>query len=543
MRGILKHEEGFLRKSLRTVCIRGFPESGRLKRVLGFLDIVSFGISATVGSGVFVSIGYISKYYTGPSLFLCFVVVVCAVMLSALCFAEFSSRVNMSGIGYSYTYATYGELVAFCVGILTFLSYSLGNAAVARGWGDYVHCFVHAVSGYDFSDFWTSYRVNDWISISVLAPILCMVSTLIALSGMKESAFVARALVIINLGIMVLFVSYGLGMYGDVSNLSPPVLPEIGWIGVIKGSGLAFFCMIGWDLMCSMTEEMKNPKRDLPRGILTAVVVVGCIYCGVSLTLSAMVPVDMISVTAPVATAFLVHGDWNMYLLVSFVATSICMANVLTGAVGPPRVLYTMANDGLLFAQFGKVVSHVPFTATIVCGLLNVLASGLLDFHQLASLTSCFSLIVYILVCGGVLILRTDQARKSNGKFVCAILAFVTSSVVFQLEFLSAASDDWKWYAIANLHFAAILCVVYYSSPKPFVDAKTLATPLVNEVPIAAPFKCPLVPIIPMAGMWVNSFMLASLGGPAVATSMLVVLGCVVIYAAYGMKHSRLAIC
>ena len=512
-----------------------------LKKVLGLLDVISFGVSATVGSGVFVSIGYIARYYTGPSLFLCFGVVLCAVLLSAFCFAEFSSKIRLSGMGYSYTYATYGELVAFSTGVVTFLSYCLGTAAVARGWGDYLRCFIHAASGFEIPEALTSYRINEWLSLSLLAPGLCAASALIAISGMKESARIAKFLVVVNVSIMVLFVAYGLGKYGDVSNMTPLVLPDVGWVGVLKGSGLAFFCMIGWDLMCSMTEEMKNPVRDLPRGIISTLALVGLIYCGVSITLSCMVPNSLIDPKAPVASAFLFHGDWTMYLLVSFVATSICMSNVLTGAIGPPRVVYTMASDGLLFKALSRVSAkaQVPRNATLLCGGLNVLMSGCLDFHQLASLTSCFSLIGYILVSGGILILRVKERSYSTNRvfLILCIFLFIVSSVVFQLEFLEIASPSWyvQYLGLANGGTALLLFWVYFQQCAFSLSKKVLL--LETKSPT---FNAPLVPLTPMLAMWINCFMLASLGRTAVGWSLLTLLGCAVVYFGYGARHSRL---
>ena len=257
-----------------------------MKKVIGVTDVISFGISATIGSGVFVTVGYISKnYYTGPSLFICFGYVILAVLLSALCFSEFASKLHTSGMGYSYANTTYGKMTAFCIGVITFISYCLGTAAVSRGFADYLKSFIFASTGYTLPPILVSLQVHEWVSISLLAPILCATATFVAMMGVQNSARVAHALMFMNISIMVGFIIYGLLRYGDSSNLTPLTIPSQGWGGLFKGSGLAFFCVIGWEMTCSLTEEMKNPVWDLPIGIITTLGLVGLLYCTASITL------------------------------------------------------------------------------------------------------------------------------------------------------------------------------------------------------------------------------------------------------------------
>lgn len=527
-------------QSLSAFRVREYPLSkdSHLQRVLGLSDVISFGVSSTIGSGIFVSVGYIARFITGPSLPLSFVLVVAAVLLAAFCFAEFAGIVHSAGIGYSYAYTSYGELVAFVIGILTFFSYTLGTAAVARGWADYVKCFIHAASGYEIPSILTEFRLNDFLNISALAPVLCLGGAYIAITGMKESAWVGNTLVLINLSIMAGFVIYGLAAHADSSNLSPLFLPEVGWMGILKGSGLAFFCMVGWDLTCSLSDETINSYRTLPRGIVGTLIIVGLVYCCVSFTLCAIVPSTSIDIQAPVATAFRTLGDNWMYLLVSFAAVTVTSANVLTGSTGPPRIIYSIAQDGLLPACIGRIDprSGVPRNATIVCALLNILACTFFDFTSLASITSCFALLVYAIVCGGLIVLRLKNSRgifTNRFPMMIALAIFMVCSLMFQFRILSIAELDQTLmtYGIANLTAFVLVVMLYRSSTRARVVSELKTQPLLEDSPVTySTFRCPWVPVVPLMAMWINTFMIASLGVTTLVWALVVIGICSITY-------------
>lgn len=526
----------------------------KLNRVLGFMDVVSFGVSSTVGSGIFVSIGLIAKHYSGPALPISFLVVIYASLLCAMCFAEFSCKINSSGMGYSYTYASYGELVAFCTGTVTFLSYCLGTAAVARGWSGYLGCFIRAATGFEIPDIFISYELNEWMSVSLLAPVLCTISAIVAIKGMKEGVLLNRLLVVVNISIMLLFIGYGLGAYGDESNFTPFTLPDSGWTGVLEGSGLAFFCLIGWDLTCSLSEEVKRPNRNLPNGIVASLTLVGALYCGVSIALCGMVPIPLIDEKAPVASAFLLHGDMVMYLVVSLAAVTVTTANVVTGSAGPPRVVYTMAQDGLLPSFLGKVSNGVPKNAAILCGILNVITSAFFDFKSLASVTSCLALIIYILVCGGVLLLRENAhrggrsaARSDRRKTTILLLLFVASSLCVQFAVLG----DRPWHAAAVVNAAtAVVLIDHHRRHTKLPVLRDASAVLLPDAPIVGessreksdttPFRCPAVPLVPLVAVWVNCFIVSSLGLRTLMGAGAVVAVAIIVYLTYGVRHSHL---
>ena len=518
------------------------------------MDVVSFGVSSTVGSGIFVSIGFIAKHYSGPALPMSFLVVIVASLLCAMCFAEFSCKIKTSGMGYSYTYASYGELVAFCTGTLTFLSYCLGTAAVARGWSGYLGCFFRAATGYELPDIFISYELNEWMSVSLLAPLLCTISAIVAVKGIKESVLLNRLLVVVNISIMVLFLGYGLWAYGDESNFTPFTLPDSGWTGVIEGSGLAFFCLIGWDLTCSLSEEVKKPNLNIPNGIVASLALVGALYCGVSIALCGMVPIPLVDEKTPLASAFLLHGDMPMYLMVSLAAVTVTTANVVTGSAGPPRVIYAMAQDGLLPLFLGEVSNGVPKNAAILCGILNVITSAFFDFNSLASVTSCLALIIYILVCGGVLLLPENAhsggrsvARSDRRKTTILLLLFVASSLWVQFAILGGR--PWDAAAVVNAAIAVVLIDHHRRHTKRLVlkDASAFLLPDApimgadwGENPDSTPFKCPAVPLVPLAAVWVNCFIVSSLGLGTLIGAGAVVAVAIMVYLTYGVRHSHL---
>ena len=502
-----------------------------LVKSLGLRDVTSFGVSATLGSGILVSVGYMAKFYTGPSVTICFGMVVLVVLLSVLCFAEFASKVHTTGIGYAYTTHVFGEAYGFCIGVITFVSYCFGTAAGARGFSQYLSCFIYAVSGIDIPDWLVGRPIPGTpLSGSVIAPALCLVATLVSILGAKNSAFVSNILVIMNLSLMIVFTIYGTLQYGDFALLDSPTIPSIGWRGIFDACGSAFFCLIGWELTCSLSEEVKRPARDLPTGILSTLAIVGSIYCAVAFTLSVMVPYDLINVGAPVAYAFLFHGDTNMYLLVSFVATTVCVSNVLSSSIGTPRVVYAIARDGHLFKSLATLSSttHVPLRAALVCGAINMIGSGLFDFESLAKLTSCMTLIIYASVSFGILFLRLDGSSQNKifssrrPLLIFSICIFIITSLIFQFNLLSSSTTDSIVWGIINFISFLFVIIVFLQAKKRSVSnlEQSLLTPSPQLVSPGTPvpsspkevFNCPLVPVVPLLAVWTNLFMIATMG-------------------------------
>ncbi len=573
-------EKAFRRQDIRTLLAQAAEESaaGRgLKKVLTVTDLIAFGISSTLGSGIFVTVGTIAAQYTGPGIFLSFLVAGIGSLLSALCYAEFGSRIPLSGQGYTYTYVTLGELIAFVTGWLGFVSYCVATAAVARGWANYLNCFLIAMGEVNVP----VWMVNDpvegsggVVSFSGLAAFLNLACMALACFGITESTKVSLVLVIVNFSLMVGFSVYGSVRYGELDRLEPPLMP-FGVIGVLKGSGLAFFCCIGWELLCTLGEEVKRPSRDLPRGIIGSLVSTIVLYCGVCVALAVMVPWQSISIDAPIADAFRYNGDKFGYILIAFVCATVCPPSVLTGIIGPPRILYKMAHDGLLFECLGKVNDYgAPITATLLGGCFAAFLGGLFDFEALAGTCSSSTLFMFLLVCCGVIIVRVREMAQINlvasdrfqqklaiALVVFALTSFVTCTMI--LDGLVTYSQSSVIFAcIVNFMTAAAVVHVFNSVGGGACKTSTRLdrTPLIAQSSVARTdkviivtsiqsprkrqdiFLCPLMPYLPLTAAWVNICMIVSLGTAAMLGLFGMLAFGLALYFAYGIHHSKIAL-
>ena len=549
-------------------------ESGNgLKKVLTVRDLVSFGISSTLGSGIFVTVGTIATKYAGPGLFLTFIVAGIGSLLSAYCYAEFASRLPVSGQSYTYSYVSLGELVAFVTGWLGFFSYAVSTAAVSRGWANYLDCFLRGVGelmGYPINlpRWMVNEPVAGWegiLAFSGLAAGLNIVCTFLGCLGIHESTRVSFILVVVNVVMMIAFSLYGSVEYGQVENLQP-LLP-FGFAGVMKGSGLAFFCCIGWELVCTLSEEVKHPSRDLPRGIIGSLGLVTLLYCAVCVSLSLMVPYDQISLEAPIADAFAFHGDSVGYLVIAFVCSTVCPPSVLTGIVGPPRILYKMAKDGLLYESFGRLNSHgAPIVATIVGGVVAAILGGVFEFDSLVSACSAVTLFMFVIVCLGVIIVRINEvgtssqaSTSSRNMLGLSLVLFCVFSFSLCSELVEPGHIAWvrESLAFANVVSASVVIKMYQdivSRPRSGTSTpanENLKDPLLtgtDAIVITSVsrrskkeiFMCPWVPVLPLLAAWVDIFMMASLGIPALGGLIIMLVCGLFVYFSYGIYNSKL---
>lgn len=537
-----------------------------LKKVLGVRDLISIGISSTLGSGIFVTVGSISAL-AGPGLFLSFLVAAFGSLLSAFCYAEFASRLPVSGQSYTYSYVSLGELVAFTTGWLGFVSYSLATAALTRGWANYVEAICKSLLGnFEMPQWLFSQQIDgfwDLFSLSALAAVLILVCTVLACLGVHESTRISFILVIVNFGLMISFCVYGVVNYGTVKNFDP-LLP-FGFSGVMKGSGLAFFCCIGWELVCTLGEEVKKPSRDLPRGILGSLAAITVLYSGVCLALSSMVPYADISASAPIDDAFRYHGDHMGSFIVSLTVVIVCIPSTITGIVGPPRLLYKMAVDGLMCGWLRKINSHgAPVYATVICGLLSALLGGVLNFESLASSCSAVTLFMFTIVCIGIVTVRANETTSqltgndtALTKLTAALCTFCfvsfafcicimesesfTPSVLYTLGFLNVVAGALPIRIYDKIHagrISSIESTVRGVSSEPLLDnVVVIKAKAASQKDI---FMCPLVPVVPIFAAWVNIFMIASLGYAAIGGLVIMLVSGLWVYFTYGIHHSNL---
>ncbi|KAF4652360.1 hypothetical protein FOZ61_009742 [Perkinsus olseni] len=551
----------------------GGGASHGLKKCLGLPEVISFGLSTTVGSGIFVTVGIIAVKYSGPALFISFLVAIAGSLLSAFCYAEFAAKIPVAGQAYTYSYVCIGELAGFINGWLSTVPYCIASAAVARGWANYVQCFIQAAFGVSLPSWMyatpTQYGI---ISFSFLAPTLCAICTLICLSGVKESATFSFTMACLNVVLLVTFSLYGSFMYGGAGNMEPFTLPNDvaadgvgGFAGVLRGSGLAFFCCVGWDAVCTLSEEVRNPKRDIPWGIMGTLLIVALLYSMLCITLCLMVPTESIDLDAPLAAAFQYHNDNWGYIITSLAATTVCTPSVMSGIVGQPRIWYRMALDGLLFEPFAKLSAQdVPVVGTTICGTIATLLSAICDFEPLAGMTSFSTLAMFTLVNGGIILTRVEEysSRSSSSpttsNITYSLSVFFILSLAFHYVALLHGFLTCSGICLGALDLASLAWVLYayYAAIAPYtnVNLEGCSEPLVGpkgNKPRSASaervnggqedhFHCPWVPVLPAVAIWVNCYLMASLGIQAlVMVTVWLVLG-IVVYLTYGAKHSKL---
>src|ERR1700684_2947720 len=414
-----------------------------LKRSLGAVNLVTLGIGAVIGAGIFVLTGQAAALYAGPAVALSFVLagIVCA--FAGLCYAEFASIIPIAGSAYTYGYATLGEFVAWIIGWDLVLEYACGAATVAAGWSGYLNSLLQqlhiympprstAVPGpqlYFYQQKWqplstlpANLSVAGLPHVTAVFNLVAMLGVLaitaILVIGIKESANFNSAIVIVKVGIVGVFlVVGGIFLLGHPSlawqNWHPFIPPvdahgNFGWMGIATGASSIFFAYIGFDAVSTAAQEAKNPRRDMPIGILGSLVVCTILYIIVSSVLTGLVNYTQLNVSAPVALAIDATGIGWGSLLVKIGAVFGLATVMLVMLLGQSRVFYSMSKDGLLpkWASAVHPRFRTPWITTIVFGFFAALFPALLPISRLADLVNIGTLLAFAIVCAGVWVLR-----------------------------------------------------------------------------------------------------------------------------------------
>ncbi|WP_035988066.1 amino acid permease [Brevibacillus agri] len=380
-------------------------ESRQLKKTLGAFDLTMLGIGAIVGTGIFVLTGVAAAEHAGPALVLSFVLSGLACVFAALCYAEFASTVPVSGSAYTYSYTAFGELVAWMIGWDLILEYGVASAAVASGWSGYAQGLLAGFGIHLPVALTNAFDASKGTIIDLPAVVIIFVITLLLMKGTRESARFNTLMVIIKVAVILLFLIVGIS-YVKPENWSP--FMPFGFAGVATGAATVFFAFIGFDAVSTAAEEVRNPQRDMPIGIITSLLVCTLLYIAVSLTLTGIVPYDMLNVKNPVAFALnYVKQDW-VAGFISLGAIVGITTVLLVMMYGQTRLFFAMSRDGLLPAVFSQVhpTTQVPRKSTLIVGILVAIFSGLLPLNKLAELTNIGTLFAFILVSIGVVVLR-----------------------------------------------------------------------------------------------------------------------------------------
>jgi APA family basic amino acid/polyamine antiporter len=394
-----------------------------LKRTLGRTNLIALGIGAVIGAGIFVLTGQAAAQYAGPAVAISFVVSAMACAFAGLCYAEFAAMIPIAGSAYTYAYATMGRIVAWIIGWALILEYLFAGATVAVGWSGYVVNFLE-YNGINVPDSVASAPIifdadnNMTFTGSIInlpAVLIVLVITILLYRGIRESANFNNVVVIIKLTVIALFILFGWA-YINYDNWAP-FIPEntgnfgqFGWTGIFRASAVIFFAYIGFDAVSTAAQEAKNPQKDMPWGILGSLAICTVVYILVSLVMTGIAPFDKLNTAAPIAVALDLAGGGLAWLnqFIKLGAIAGLSSVILVMLMGQTRIFYSMSNDGLFFAPFAKIHTkfQTPYVATIITGAIAMIACGLLPISILGELVSIGTLLAFMIVCLGILILR-----------------------------------------------------------------------------------------------------------------------------------------
>ncbi len=554
----------FRKKSIDRLVEEGRQSKGSLNRVLSVRDLTFMGIAAIVGAGIFSTIGS-AAYNGGPGVSTLFIITAITCGFSALCYAEFASRIPVAGSAYTYSYVAFGEVIAWIIGWALILEYSIGNIVVAISWSSYfnnllVHVFnIHLpdwmlidpvtaknaflestaalnsgeilspekIQSYEFAvnAYNSAPMIGDMkVFFNLPALIIVILITWLAYVGIKESKKTANFMVYFKLAV-ILFVIVAGAFFVDTNNWRP-FLPN-GFEGVLRGVSAVFYAYIGFDAISTMAEETKDPQRDMPRGMIYSLLICTGLYILIALTLTGIENYSNFkNVTDPLAFVFKTRAPW-IETIVSISAVVATTTVLLVFQIGQPRIWMSMSRDGLLPKKFQKVHPKykTPSFATIVTGVIVGIGALFIESDLVTDLTSIGTLFAFVLVSGGVLFLPPKEKEPGkfnlpylNGKWLIPLL-FIGFVYIFRERAIAAFTE----FNLDNTE--EVLFIIFLI----FTAATSVVTFLRNysTIPIMGVLTCSYLMVeIPLVSWkWFLVWMVLGL----------------VVYFLYGYRHSGLA--
>jgi APA family basic amino acid/polyamine antiporter len=468
----------FATKSINTLLADIKDDKHSLKRTLSRWNLISLGIGAIIGAGIFVLTGQAAASYAGPAVVLSFVVAGIACAFAGLCYAEFASMIPIAGSAYTYAYATLGEFIAWIIGWDLILEYLFGASTVAVGWSGYIVSFfkdfgIEIPSVISSAPFYYDAVTGDWSMtgafINFPAVFIVAVVTTLLVVGIKESANFNNAIVLVKVVVILLFI--GFGMSYIVSDNLTPFIPKntgefghYGWSGIFRAAGVIFFAYIGFDAVSTAAQEAKNPQKDMPWAILGSLAICTVIYILVGFVMTGIVPFANLNDPAPVAVAVNTAGEGMAWLRLPIKIGAIAGLSsvILVMLMGQPRVFFSMSRDGLLPKSFGKVHPRfrTPYITTIVTGGIAMIVSGLFPIGILGELVSIGTLLAFVLVCAGILVLRYKRP-EIHRPFKTPLFPLVPILGVLSSLGVMATLPRDTWYRL--IIWMAIGIVIYFA--------------------------------------------------------------------------------
>jgi basic amino acid/polyamine antiporter, APA family len=448
----------------------------RLKRALGATNLTALGIGAIIGTGIFVLTGTVAAQNAGPAVILSFVLAGVASIFAALCYSEFASLVPMAGSAYTYGYATLGELFAWIIGWDLILEYALGAVTVSIGWSGYVISFLHDIGIHIPAQLsaarGTLVTLADGTQVAAIfnlpAVIIIGIVTLLLVIGIKESANTNNVIVIIKVAVVLLFI-FGAAHAINPANWHPFIPPsegvhgEFGWSGVMRGAGIVFFAYIGFDAVSTAAQEAKNPQRDMPIGIIGSLLVCTVLYILVSGIATGVMSYRDLNVPDPIAVAADHVGLGWMSSLIKLGAIAGLSSVILVMLLGQSRIFWTMADDGLLPEFVSRVHPkfRTPWITTIVTGVIVAFFAAILPIRDAASLVSIGTLLAFVIVSIGILVLRVREPELPR-RFKTPAVWFVAPMGVLSALYLMASLPWPTWERLIIWFVIGMLVYFFY---------------------------------------------------------------------------------
>ncbi|MEJ6979198.1 amino acid permease [Pedobacter sp. P351] len=534
-----------------------------LKKVLGVRDLTFMGIAAVIGAGIFSTIGQ-AAFDGGPGVTLLFILTAITCGFSALCYAEFASRIPVSGSAYTYAYASFGELIAWIIGWDLLMEYAIGNIAVAISWSEY---FTNLLEGFNIympanltMDYLSAMRgseklaqltssgnleeITDTVKYQALAwnnapgfgnikfiadlPALAIVVfiTYLVYIGIRETKRATNAMVILKIAVVIGVILIG-AHYITPANWSPFLPNEFS--GVMKGVSGVFFAYIGFDAISTTAEECKNPQRDLPKGMIYSLIICTVLYILIALVLTGMVNYSELQVADPLAFVFKRVGLDEISYIISVSAVIATASVLLIFQMGQPRIWMSMSRDGLLPMAFSRIHPkyQTPSFSTIVTGFVVAIPALFMNLTEVTDLTSIGTLFAFVLVCGGVLVLEKDKNMQPgrfripyiNSKYIVPGL-LIAGFIVFwgPVSELFQMQGDWHNYKDNLPYFLFIILAV--------VIAWLSFTKNLSLIPVMGLLSC--------------FYLMTELGYQSWERFLIWLAIGLIIYFTYGYKNSRL---